>query len=351
MFVDEVKISVKAGDGGKGCISFRREKYEPFGGPNGGDGGKGGDVMIEGSTHENHLVRYRFNPLWKAAPGEPGRGSDQNGRGGKDCILYVPPGTIVIDPATGEIIVEILEIGESKTLLKGGNGGWGNSKFKSSLNRAPNRANPGELGEEAEYRLILKSIADLGLVGYPNAGKSSLTNIITNAHPKTAAYPFTTLHPQIGIIEYPELYSRLQLADIPGLIDGASENRGLGHRFLRHIERCFLLVLIVDMSGIDGRMPWDDYTQLLSELAAYDATMLDKPRLVVGNKMDEPASEENLKEFKDRVDAAIQPISCLSEDGIEELKDLLWEKVAEAKALRKEVEEAESETIANDDSD
>ena len=350
MFVDETKITAFAGDGGRGCVSFRREKYEAFGGPNGGDGGKGGDIVLEGSNNENNLVRYKFQPQWKAERGEHGMGSDRIGRSGKDCVLTVPPGTVIVSNETGEIVAEILEHGQRVTLLKGGNGGWGNKKFKSSVNRTPRQANPGEAGETGEFTLILKSIADLGLVGYPNAGKSTLTNMITNARPKMAAYPFTTLHPQIGVIEYPDLYQRLQLADIPGLIDGASDNRGLGHRFLRHIERCFLLALIIDMSGIDGRAPWDDYEQLLRELEAYDPTLLDKPRLVIANKMDEAVAVENLVEFRKRHEVAIQPISCLTEEGIPELKVLFWEKVAEAKARDAE-SDVEVSGNANDDSE
>ena len=342
MFVDETKVKVKAGDGGRGCVSFRREKYEAFGGPNGGDGGKGGDVILEGSVNENNLTRYKFQPHWNAGRGEHGRGSDQSGAQGANCVIRVPPGTIVVDMVTEQIVAEILEDGERKLLLEGGNGGWGNKKFKSSVNRAPRRSNPGEDGGTGEYKLILKSIADIGLVGYPNAGKSTLTNMITNAHPKVAAYPFTTLHPQIGVIEYPSRYKTLQIADIPGLIDGASENRGLGHRFLRHIERCFLLTLIVDMSGVDGRDPWDDYDQLLSELGAYDESLLEKPRLVVANKMDEDVAVENLEIFRKKREVAIQPISCLTEEGIEELRELLWKKVAEAKAKEKEVAEAKA---------
>jgi|TARA_B110000467_G_scaffold162187_1_gene184833 GTP-binding protein len=342
MFVDETKVKVRAGDGGRGCVSFRREKYEAFGGPNGGDGGQGGDVILEGSVNENNLTRYKFQPHWNAGRGEHGRGSDQSGAQGANCVITVPPGTIVVDLVTKQVVAEILEDGERKLLLEGGNGGWGNKKFKSSVNRAPRRSNPGELGGTGEYKLILKSIADIGLVGYPNAGKSTLTNMITNAHPKVAAYPFTTLHPQIGVIEYPERYKTLQIADIPGLIDGASENRGLGHRFLRHIERCFLLTLIIDMSGIDGRDPWDDYDQLLSELGAYDESLLEKPRLVVANKMDEDVAVENLERFRKDRDVAIQPISCLTEEGIEELRELLWKKVAEAKAKEKEVAEAKA---------
>ena len=350
MFVDETRIIAQAGDGGDGCISFRREKYEPCGGPNGGDGGKGGDVFLEGTNNDNNLNRYKYQPQWKADRGEHGRGSDQVGRGGKDCVLMVPLGTVVYDKETGQVVAEILEHGQRVRLLKGGNGGWGNAKFKSSVNRTPRRANPGEPGEKGEFRLELKSIADFGLVGFPNAGKSTLTNMITNARPKMAAYPFTTLHPQIGVIEYPEKYQRLQMADIPGLIEGASENRGLGLRFLRHIERCFLLGFIIDMSGIDQRAPWDDYAQLLAELKAYDPALLEKPRIVIANKMDEESAVENLEEFrKRRRETEVQPISCLSEEGVPELKELLWEKVTEAKARAKEAELRDSK-IANDDS-
>ncbi|MEM9158550.1 MAG: GTPase ObgE [Verrucomicrobiota bacterium] len=350
MFVDETKIIAAAGDGGRGCVSFRREKYEAFGGPNGGDGGKGGDVVLEGSNNENNLVRYKYQQHWKAGRGEHGLGSDRIGKSGKDAVLTVPPGTVVVNPETKQIVAEILEHGQSVRLLKGGNGGWGNKHFKSSINRAPRQANPGEPGETGEFRLILKSIADLGLVGYPNAGKSTLTNMITNARPKMAPYPFTTLHPQIGVIEFPDLYQRLHLADIPGLIAGASENKGLGHRFLRHIERCFLLVLIVDMSGVDGREPWEDYESLLDELGTYDPALLDKPRLVVGNKMDEEVAKEKLEEFREKHDALVQPISCLTEEGIPEMKQLFWEKVTEAKAALKEAEKQESEE-SNDDPD
>ncbi len=350
MFVDETRIIAQAGDGGNGCISFRREKYEAFGGPNGGDGGKGGDVILEGTNNENNLIKYRYQQHWEAERGQHGMGSDRIGRCGNDAVLLVPLGTIVLDNQTGQLLTEILEVGQRVRLLKGGNGGWGNAKFKSSVNRAPRRANPGDPGEKGEFKLVLKSIADVGLVGYPNAGKSTLTNMITNARPKMAPYPFTTLHPGIGVIEYPERYDRLQMADIPGIIEGASENRGLGHRFLRHIERCFVLTFIIDMSGIDERAPWDDYAQLVAELGAYDKSLLDKPRIVLANKMDEESAVENLKEFRKRHDVAVQPISCLSEEGIPEYKELLWEKVAEAKASEKEAEIVESES-ANDDSE
>jgi GTP-binding protein len=324
MFVDECVIKVQAGDGGRGCISFRREKYEPWGGPNGGDGGRGGDVILVGNDDTNNLVDFKYKPHWNAQRGEHGMGSDQHGHDGEHCILKMPLGTVVIDEATGKVVAEVIKDGEEIVLCKGGNGGWGNLHFKSPTNRAPKRANPGHPGETGVYRLILKSIADVGLVGFPNAGKSSLTGRITKAHPKTAAYPFTTLHPQIGVIELPEHGDRLLLADVPGLIEGASENRGLGHRFLRHIERCALLMFLVDMAGVDGRDPRDDYATLLNELELYDKALLKKPRLIVANKMDLEGAKANLTKFRRKYKGALHEISCMSGEGLDELKEVLY---------------------------
>lgn len=332
MFVDEVLVSLKAGDGGKGCVSFRREKYEPFGGPNGGDGGKGGDIVVLCVDDVSDLSVYRYNPRHEARNGEPGRGSDQNGRGGGDCVLKVPPGTSFVDEETGKPVAELLEDGQRVVLLRGGNGGWGNTRFKSSVNQAPRQANDGQPGEEGRYRLVLKVIAEVGLVGFPNAGKSSLINLITKAHPRCAAYPFTTLHPQIGVIEYPEKFERVTLADIPGLIDGASENRGLGHRFLKHIERCRILLLMIDMAGTDQRDPLDDYEALIRELGLYSELLLQKPRVVVANKMDEEEAGENLERFRRAVTLPVLPISCLSEDGIDHLRATLLTAVLELRA-------------------
>jgi GTP-binding protein len=335
MFVDECVIKASAGDGGRGCISFRREKYEPWGGPNGGDGGAGGDVVLLGSHDTNNLVDYKFKPHWRGERGEHGLGKDCNGREGKDAILRLPLGTIVTDTATGKVVAELVEDGQRIVLCKGGNGGWGNTHFKTSTNRAPKRANPGQVGEHGEYRLVLKSIADVGLVGFPNAGKSSLTNAITKAHPKMAAYPFTTLHPQIGVIEFKDEVAgdkRLLMADIPGLIEGASENRGLGHRFLRHVERCALLLIIVDMAGNDGRDPAEDYRQLLVELKLYDPALLKKPRLLASNKMDLPSAGPNLKRFKRRYKVDVVEISCLEGAGLDKLKKELLKRVS---ALRR----------------
>ncbi|HVZ63066.1 MAG TPA: GTPase ObgE [Lacunisphaera sp.] len=336
MFIDETTIKARAGDGGKGCISFRREKYEPWGGPNGGDGGKGGDVVLRGDDDQNNLIDFKFKPHWIAERGGHGLGKDCTGHVGKAAVLRVPLGTVCTNLASGEVVAEILEDGQEFVLCHGGKGGFGNTRFKSSVNRAPRKAGPGEPGEAGEFRLELKSIADVGLVGFPNAGKSSLTNLITNARPKTAPYPFTTLHPQIGIIEYAAEYDRLILADVPGLIAGAAEGKGLGHRFLRHIERCQLLLLIIDMAGTDHRDPRDDYKQLLQELELYSPALLEKPRLVAANKMDEDAAAANLKKFQSRYrKAEVVPISCLSEEGIPKLRKELLKRVRKMRAKEK----------------
>ncbi len=339
MFVDECTVKLAAGDGGRGCISFRREKYEPWGGPNGGDGGRGGDVVLLGDVNTNNLVDYKFQPHWKGERGGHGLGSDCNGRDGQPCVLKLPLGTVVIDLATGKPVAEVIADGQRIVLCKGGNGGWGNTHFKTSTTRAPKRANPGQPGETGIYRLVLKSIADVGLVGFPNAGKSSLMGRLTQARPKTAAYPFTTLHPQIGVIEYPDTAkggARLLLADVPGLIEGAHENRGLGHRFLRHIERCALLIFLIDLAGTDGRDPREDYRHLLRELKLYDPALLAKPRLVVANKMDLPEAAPALAKFRRRhagVDTL--EISCATGDGLERLKKELLKRVRKFRAAEK----------------
>ena len=338
MFVDECVIKVQAGDGGRGCVSFRREKYEPWGGPNGGDGGRGGDVVLEGDDDTNNLIDYRYRPHWKAAHGGHGQGKDCNGREGRSVLLKLPLGTVVINAETGQAVAEVVEDSQRIVLCKGGNGGWGNTRFKSSTHRAPRHANPGQPGERGTYQLILKSIADVGLVGFPNAGKSSLITRLTKARPRIAPYPFTTLQPQIGVIEYTEdsrNQHRLQIADIPGLIGGASENRGLGHRFLRHIERCQLLLLLLDMAGSDGRDPRDDYATLRRELALYDPALLKKPRLVVANKMDLAGAAANLAKFRRRHRLKIIAVSCVTGTGLPELKNELLKRVRVLRAREK----------------
>ncbi len=339
MFVDECVIKAAAGDGGRGCISFRREKYEPWGGPNGGDGGRGGDIVLVGDHDTNNLVDFKYKAHWKAGRGEHGQGKDCNGKEGADAVLRLPLGTVVTEEATQRVFAEVTEDGQRIVLCKGGNGGWGNTHFKTSTNRAPSRANPGQLGETGVYRLVLKSIADVGLVGFPNAGKSSLTNAITKARPKTAAYPFTTLHPQVGVVELDDATKgnpRFLLADVPGLIEGASENRGLGHRFLRHIERCALLLIIIDMAGTDGRDPRDDYKHLLRELELYDPALLLKPRLVAANKMDLPEAAQHLAKFKRRHKVGVLELSCLKGTGLTRLKKELLKRVGVLRRKEKE---------------
>ena len=327
MFIDEAKVILKSGDGGHGCVSFRREKFIPKGGPDGGNGGKGGDVVFLCDRNQGDLQAYRWQPHRRAPNGTPGMGRQCAGPDGVDLVLPVPPGTQILEEGTNRLVAELTEHGERVILLAGGKGGQGNMNFKSSVNQAPRRTTPGYPGEEGSFRIVLKTIADIGLVGYPNAGKSSLTNLLTAARPKMAPYPFTTLHVNVGVIEYPHVFGRIVMADIPGLIEGAHDNRGLGHQFLRHIERCALLVFIIDMAGSENRKPWDDHRILEKELRLYSKILAAKPRLIVANKMDLPASAEMLKEFKARIKDLVIPISCYSHEGLEDLRMQLWKAV------------------------
>ncbi len=325
MFVDEANVSLKAGNGGNGSAGFRREKFIPLGGPDGGDGGNGGNIIAVGDENIGDLERYRFSPNLRAGDGANGGGRQKTGASGADAELRVPPGTVIYDIESGGLVAEILRHGEKIVLLRGGKGGLGNVHFKSSTNRAPRQFTYGGEGESGDFKLVLKSIADAGLVGYPNAGKSSLVRLITKATPKVGAYPFTTLHVNIGTLEYPEHYCTLKLADIPGLIDGASDNRGLGHKFLRHIERCKVLVLMLDMQGTDGRNPSDDYESLMNELRLYSPALVKKPMIVAANKMDEADAPKNLRAFKKKFPKLdIIAISCLTEDGIPRLKEEIF---------------------------
>ncbi len=368
MFVDSVKVYAKAGKGGNGCLAFSHEPFKPKGGPCGGDGGKGGDVILQADHDINNLVAQFYSPHLHAKDGRPGEGKGKTGRGGKKLIVKVPCGTLIwklpnskqaqeesdvvqyrkssggealeinfekqheieleeefCDPV---VVADLTEDGQQFVLCSGGRGGKGNMHFTSSVRQAPRFAQDGEEGEEGVYRFELRMLAEVGLVGYPNAGKSTLLSAISSARPKIAAYPFTTLHPNIGIVELSN-YKRLTVCDIPGIIEGAHNNVGLGHAFLRHILRCNVLVFTIDMSGADNREPWDDYSQLLKELEAYNSDLLDRPRLVAANKMDEEVSMEKLKKFHHEVGPVdVVEVSAAFDLGLEDLKKKMQQLVA-----------------------
>ena len=318
-FVDEVKFFVKAGDGGNGCVSFLREKFLPNGGPNGGDGGRGGSVYLEADPGKHSLLDFRYSSHFKAERGGNGQGSDMHGRGGKDFFMPVPVGSVVKNPDTGEVLADLTEPGQRFLAAEGGRGGLGNTRFATSTNRAPRKATSGTPGEERWLRLELKLLADVGLIGLPNAGKSTLLSKLSAANPKVAPYPFTTLEPQLGVLHF-RFEKPCIIADIPGLIEGASEGLGLGHRFLRHIERTSILLHLIDASGED---PLADYKVLASELAAYKEELADRTRIVVLNKMDclyeeEQAAVKTL--FADNGMKDVLLISALDEIGIDALK-------------------------------
>jgi GTP-binding protein len=393
MFIDEIKIYAQAGHGGKGCVAFHREAYITKGGPSGGNGGRGGSVILQADHDLNNLIQQYYVPRLIAPPGEAGMGKGMDGHAGKDLIIKVPCGTLVWqlsdttppietkmkkdgddededekpvigsgmgkrpllrtsrgqtameidlsqeeesseaaaeDANKGELVADLTTHGQQFVLCKGGRGGLGNRNFATARRQTPRFAQPGEPGTEGEYLLELRIMAEIGLVGYPNAGKSTLLTAISKARPKIAAYPFTTLTPQVGILEYPD-WKRLTICDVPGLIEGAHKNVGLGHEFLRHIERCKILVLLLDMAGTDGRKPWDDYKQLLKELELYDPGLLEKDRLVVANKMDEAVAEENLKQFKKKIKRVpVLPISAAFDQGLEKFKNTIREAVEES---------------------
>ncbi|MFZ5439010.1 MAG: GTPase ObgE [Myxococcota bacterium] len=296
-FVDQVRIYVKAGDGGNGAVAFRREKYVDKGGPSGGDGGNGGSVIFEADPQLTTLLDFRFQQHHRAQSGQHGMGSDMNGKAGEDLVLKAPLGTLVIDEATGETLKDLSTPGERWVAAQGGRGGWGNMNFATSTRQTPRFAQDGTPGEEKTIVLELKLLADVGLLGFPNAGKSTFISRISRARPKVADYPFTTLVPNLGVVEYRDRKSFV-VADIPGLIEGASEGHGLGHQFLRHVERCRVLVHLVDLSvGDEGRDPVQDFDTINRELEKYSVTLAEKPQLVVANKLDLPHAREALPAF------------------------------------------------------
>jgi GTP-binding protein len=383
MFIDEVKIFARAGHGGKGCVAFLRETFRPKGGPSGGNGGRGGDVILQADHDLNNLVAQFYQARLLAQNGEHGLGKGMDGHAGKDLVVKVPCGTLVwrlastkpADPPNadddqegeskplylstgkrpklryagrerafeinleeqpieaanvqekGELIADLTGHGQEFVLCKGGRGGLGNRNFATAARQAPRFAQPGESGEEGDFLLELRLIADVGLVGYPNAGKSTLLAAISKARPKIAPYPFTTLHPLIGMVEYLD-WHRLTVCDVPGLIEGAHKNIGLGHAFLRHVQRCKVLVILLDMAGTDGRQPWDDYQNLINEIGLYDPAMLGKTRIVVANKMDEPIAEANLKKFKRKIPKTpVLPIAAAFDEGIAKFRKTIREAV------------------------
>jgi GTP-binding protein len=398
MFVDEIKVYARAGHGGKGAVAFHREAFVPKGGPSGGNGGRGGSVILQADHDLNNLIAQFYSPRLIAPSGEAGMGKGMDGHAGKDLIVRVPRGTLVwkLEPperaeppveisdesaneedpsgtamfkiSTGErpvlrqagaeraievdlnddesrsdardkrkvkLLADLTAHGQQFVLCKGGRGGLGNRNFATARRQTPRFAQPGEPGEEGHFLFELRLIAEVGLVGYPNAGKSTLLSAISKARPKIAPYPFTTLHPQIGIVEYADWY-RLTVCDVPGLIDGAHQNVGLGHEFLRHIQRCKILVLLLDMAGTDGRNPWDDYKQLLRELELHNPELIQKPIYVVANKMDEPTAEANLKKFKRHIrKTPVLPIAAAFDEGIDLFKKMIRKAVEEAEAVGK----------------
>lgn len=393
MFIDEIKVFARAGHGGKGCVAFLREAYRPKGGPSGGNGGRGGNVILQADHDLNNLIAQYYQPRLIAENGEHGMGKGMDGHAGKDILVKVPCGTLVwrvsspVAPMTeaeeetgedrekaqevarfqiagsqrpllrtsrgaqaveidlskddagndvsapdsekGELVADLTQHGQQFILCKGGRGGLGNRNFATARRQTPRFAQPGEPGDEGDFLFELRIMADVGLVGYPNAGKSTLLTEISKARPKIAPYPFTTLTPQIGIVEYQD-YHRLVVCDVPGLIAGAHQNVGLGHAFLRHIERCKIIVLLLDMAGTDNRLPWDDYRSLLDELELYDPALLQRPIHVLANKMDEPQAEANLKAFKRKVrKVPVLPISAAFGEGVEKFKQLIRDAVTE----------------------
>jgi GTP-binding protein len=336
MFIDEAKIRVKAGDGGNGCVAFRREKYVPRGGPSGGDGGKGGDIIMESSERHNTLVHFRFNPEYSAQRGRHGEGSNCTGREGEDIVLKVPVGTVVYDEVTGEKIHDFSSADDRMIVARGGRGGRGNAQFATSTHQAPREHEPGRPGEEHTFRLELKLLADVGLVGYPNVGKSTLISRISAARPKIADYPFTTLEPNLGVVAVGQAQEERSfvVADIPGLIEGAHTGSGLGTQFLRHIERTRLLVHLVDISDASGRPnPVQDVKVIMNELESFGAGLEMKPMIMVGTKIDVANKDKlaKLKRYCKKEGLDLFPISAVTGKGIDELKYAMAKRVDEVR--------------------
>jgi GTP-binding protein len=323
MFIDQVTITVEAGNGGDGCCSFRREKYIPLGGPDGGDGGKGGNVVLEADSNLTTLIDLRYQKIYQAENGKSGRGQQMTGKSGKNLIIRLPPGTLVKDVDSGELLVDLKESDQQFLSAKGGDGGRGNLRFKSSTQRAPKRVEPGWSGEKRTLFLELKLLADVGIIGFPNAGKSTLISKISNARPKIADYPFTTLVPNLGVVRL-EKGTSFVAADIPGIIEGAHEGKGLGHQFLKHIERTRLLIHLIDFSGPDQESILSRYHKLQAELKKFSSELFQKPQILVATKADDPQAKKNFQNLSSsmvELNPAVFLISSLTGEGIQ---DLLW---------------------------
>ncbi|GJF49457.1 GTPase ObgE [Staphylococcus argenteus] len=346
MFVDQVKISLKAGDGGNGITAYRREKYVPFGGPAGGDGGKGASVVFEVDEGLRTLLDFRYQRHFKANKGENGQSSNMHGKNAEDLVLKVPPGTIIKNVETDKVLADLVEDGQRAVVAKGGRGGRGNSRFATPRNPAPDFSEKGEPGEELDVSLELKLLADVGLVGFPSVGKSTLLSIVSKAKPKIGAYHFTTIKPNLGVVSTPDQRSFV-MADLPGLIEGASDGVGLGHQFLRHVERTKVIVHMIDMSGSEGRDPIEDYKVINQELAAYEQRLEDRPQIVVANKMDLPESQDNLELFKEEIGDNVEviPVSTITRENIDQLLYAIADKLEEYKDVDFSVEEEESAGI------
>ncbi|HOL92647.1 MAG TPA: GTPase ObgE [Clostridiales bacterium] len=331
MFIDRAKIYIKAGDGGNGIVSFRREKYVPAGGPDGGDGGKGGDIVFEVDEGLRTLIDFRYRRKYIAGSGDNGGPAKRTGKSGEDLVIRVPPGTVIRDAETGRILADMVEPGQRTVVARGGKGGAGNWHFATPTRQIPNFAKPGDPGEEYTVELELKMVADVGLVGFPNAGKSTLLSKVTAAKPKIADYPFTTLEPNLGVVRVDEGASFL-LEDIPGLIEGAHRGVGLGFDFLRHVERCKMFLHIVDVAGVDGRDPVEDFEKINEELRLYDPKLAERYQVVAANKIDLPQGKENLERFTREVEAKgykVFPISAASNTGVWQLMQYIAAKLDE----------------------
>lgn len=326
MFVDQVNVFVKGGDGGNGMVAFRREKYVPDGGPAGGDGGKGADVIFEVNEGLRTLMDFRYKRHFKGKKGENGRTKNQHGKSAAPLVVQIPPGTVVKDRQTGQVLADLTENGQRQVIAAGGRGGRGNTRFSTPANPAPYISENGEPGEEREVQLELKLLADAGLVGFPSVGKSTLLSVVTSAKPKIAEYHFTTLAPNLGVVAVDEGRSFV-LADLPGLIEGASSGAGLGYQFLRHIERTRVIIHVVDMSGSEGRDPYEDYQKINEELKSYQLRLLERPQVIAASKMDMPEAEGNLKAFREKVDpdVPIFAISSLTKAGLKELTQAVYQ--------------------------